>query len=85
MPPGCSTAAAVPEQPRPLQASQAPACLHSPHRQDADKLEPGAFYLDRRPQAKHLLFAGTKYSAADVDRLWAALELLAAPALPAAR
>lgn len=51
--------------------------------QDGDKLEPGGFYLDRHPQAKHLPLAGTKYGSADVDRLWAALEGMAAPALPA--
>ncbi|PSC75392.1 dehydrogenase reductase SDR family member 12 [Micractinium conductrix] len=50
--------------------------------QDATALQPGAFYLDRQPQAKHLPLSGTKYSAADVDRLWAALQPLAAPALP---
>jgi hypothetical protein len=31
--------------------------------QDASKLEPGAFYLDRVPQAKHLALSGTKYDA----------------------
>ena len=41
--------------------------------EDADKLQPGAFYLDRKPAAKHLPLAGTSYSAADVDRLWAEL------------
>ncbi len=53
--------------------------------QDAAKLEPGAFYLDRQPQAKHLTLAGTKYGAADVDALWRQLEAMAAPALPAAK
>jgi dehydrogenase/reductase SDR family protein 12 len=51
--------------------------------QDGGKLEPGAFYLDRRPQHKHLALAGTKYSAADVDALWIKLEGMAAPAMPA--
>lgn len=50
--------------------------------QDLDKLQPGGFYLDRQLQPKHLPLAGTKYSAADVDRLWEVLEKLAAPALP---
>ena len=50
--------------------------------QDSAKLQPGAFYLDRQPQPKHLALAGTKYSPADVDRLWAQLEAMAAPALP---
>ncbi|KAL4855323.1 Dehydrogenase/reductase SDR family member 12 [Chlorella vulgaris] len=51
--------------------------------EDGGKLEPGAFYLDRRPQHKHLALAGTKYSAADVDALWIKLEGMAAPAMPA--
>ena len=45
--------------------------------QDADNLEGGGFYLDRRPQAKHLLFGGTQYSAAQVDALWERLAALA--------
>lgn len=53
--------------------------------QDASQLQPGGFYLDRQPQAKHLALAGTKYGSADVDALWSALEALAAPALPAPR
>ena len=52
--------------------------------QDSDKLEPGAFYLDRRPQAKHLALAGTRYTPAQVDTLWARLEAMAAPAVPPA-
>lgn len=52
--------------------------------QDMDKLQPGAFYLDRQPHSKHLPLSGTKYTSADVDRLWEALEKLAAPALPSA-
>lgn len=38
--------------------------------EDVEKLEGGGFYLDRKPQAKHLSFAGTHYSSADVDKLW---------------
>lgn len=34
-----------------------------------DRIERGAFYLDRKPQSKHLPFAGTKYSEADVSVL----------------
>eukprot|EP00775_Hariotina_reticulata_P012698 gene12698-12829_t len=30
--------------------------------EDASKLEPGAFYLDRQPQQKHLSLAGTNHS-----------------------
>lgn len=52
--------------------------------QDMEKLEPGAFYLDRSPQAKHLALAGTRYAPAAVDRLWERLGEMAAPALPAA-
>lgn len=52
--------------------------------QDAAKLQPGAFYLDRQPQPKHLPLAGTKYTAADVDALWRQLEAMATPAMPAA-
>lgn len=41
--------------------------------QEARKLEPGAFYLDRAPQAKHLTLSGTQYpdsaAAALVDKL----------------
>jgi len=29
--------------------------------QDASKLQPGAFYLDRAPAAKHLTLSGTSY------------------------
>lgn len=43
---------------------------------------PPSLLLLLRLQAKHLPLSGTKYSAADVDRLWAALQPLAAPALP---
>lgn len=62
----------------PAGLSALPACSA----QDLDKLQPGGFYLDRHLQPKHLPLAGTKYSAADVDRLWEVLEKLAAPALP---
>ena len=41
--------------------------------QDPSKLENGGLYLDRQVQAKHLWLGGTKYSEADVDRLWARL------------
>jgi hypothetical protein len=49
--------------------------------QDADKLEGGAFYLDRAPQVKHLRWAGTEYE----DSAAAALvdSLLALAGLPA--
>jgi len=30
--------------------------------QELSKLEPGAFYLDRHPQQKHISFGGTAYS-----------------------
>ncbi|KAI7842490.1 hypothetical protein COHA_003844 [Chlorella ohadii] len=53
--------------------------------EDDSKLQPGGFYLDRQPQAKHLPLAGTSYSSADVDRMWTALAQLAAPALPHAQ
>ncbi|GLI68163.1 hypothetical protein VaNZ11_012502 [Volvox africanus] len=42
--------------------------------QDASALQPGAFYLDRAAQPKHLRFAGTQYSKQQVDELWSALE-----------
>ncbi|KAF8067317.1 DHRS12 [Scenedesmus sp. PABB004] len=45
--------------------------------EDAAKLQPGAFYLDRAPQAKHLLLGGTGYSAADAAELWKRLTQLA--------
>lgn len=38
--------------------------------QDQDKLEPGAFYLDRAPRPKHLPLGGTGYNDKDVDTLW---------------
>jgi dehydrogenase/reductase SDR family protein 12 len=52
--------------------------------EDAGKLQPGAFYLDRRQQPKHLPLGGTSYSGADVDVLWQKLEAMALPALPVA-
>ncbi|KAG2452436.1 hypothetical protein HYH02_002679 [Chlamydomonas schloesseri] len=42
--------------------------------QDPTKLQPGAFYLDRTVQPKHLPLAGTAYDTAAVDTLWRALE-----------
>ncbi|GFH23789.1 uncharacterized protein HaLaN_21466, partial [Haematococcus lacustris] len=41
--------------------------------QDPAKLQPGGFYLDRAPQAKHLTLGCTQYSAKEVDRLWSQL------------
>jgi hypothetical protein len=41
--------------------------------EDPAKLQEGAFYLDRKPAAKHLPLAGTSHSSADVDRLWSKL------------
>lgn len=40
---------------------------------DAESLEPGALYLDREAQVKHLFMAGTHYKPAAVDTLWAEL------------
>ena len=42
--------------------------------EDVDKLDNGAFYLDRKPAAKHLPLAGTGYTTADTDRLWSTLQ-----------
>ncbi|MEW5311727.1 MAG: hypothetical protein WDW38_003415 [Sanguina aurantia] len=42
--------------------------------QSPDKLEPGAFYLDRAPQTKHLPLGGTQYSKEEVDTLVKTLE-----------
>lgn len=42
--------------------------------QDASALQPGAFYLDRTPQPKHLRFAGTEYGKQQVEQLWGTLE-----------
>jgi hypothetical protein len=49
--------------------------------QDDAKLVPGAFYLDRAPQEKHLSWGlgSTKYSTRDVDQLWANLLAVAKP------
>ena len=44
--------------------------------EDVDKLDNGAFYLDRNPAAKHLPLAGTGYSAADLDKLWSTLQAM---------
>ena len=46
--------------------------------ESADKLESGAFYLDRKPQSKHLPLGGTKYSAEEASKLIAALDALIA-------
>ncbi|KAG2424345.1 hypothetical protein HXX76_014554 [Chlamydomonas incerta] len=42
--------------------------------QDPAQLQPGAFYLDRSVQPKHLPLAGTAYDKSAVDALWRALE-----------
>jgi dehydrogenase/reductase SDR family protein 12 len=39
--------------------------------EEARQLQPGAFYLDRQPQAKHLTLGGTKYSKAQAAELYA--------------
>ncbi|PNH05887.1 Dehydrogenase/reductase SDR family member 12 [Tetrabaena socialis] len=41
---------------------------------DGSALEPGAFYLDRAVQPKHLSLSGTQYGKDKVDELWAGLE-----------
>lgn len=38
--------------------------------EDGSKLQPGAFYLDRQPQAKHLTLGGTKYSKQEAAELY---------------
>ena len=38
--------------------------------EDGAKLQPGAFYLDRAPQAKHLTLGGTRYSSAQAADLY---------------
>ena len=49
--------------------------------QDQAKLQGGAFYLDRQPQAKHLPLTGTGYSERQADQLWNTLErMVQAPA-----
>jgi hypothetical protein len=45
--------------------------------QDESKLQPGAFYLDRSPQAKHLTLGGTHYSPQQAAELWGKLMQLA--------
>lgn len=56
-----------------------PLCTSIPQlrKQDAAKLEGGAFYGDRAVQAKHLSMGFTSYSKADVDKLWANMEKMA--------
>jgi dehydrogenase/reductase SDR family protein 12 len=41
--------------------------------EEASKLQPGAFYLDRQPQTKHLTLGGTKYSKEQPAELYAKL------------
>lgn len=48
---------------------------------DKEKLEPGAFYLDREAQSKHLPFGGTGYTEADVETLIKKLDVMIKPAL----
>lgn len=43
---------------------------------DAAALQPGAFYFDRAPNAKHLAFGGTKYTSEQVDALWERLQAM---------
>lgn len=38
--------------------------------EDSTTLQPGAFYLDRQPQAKHLTLGGTKYSKQEAAELY---------------
>lgn len=38
--------------------------------EDGSKLQPGAFYLDRQPQVKHLTLGGTKYSKQEAAELY---------------
>jgi len=53
----------------------------------ADALQPGAFYLDRAPAAKHLPLARTHYGEKEVDALWERLTALldASPDVAAAQ
>ena len=44
--------------------------------QDASNLEPGGYYLDRKPQTKHLWGGGTAYKAQDAKKLWDSLSQL---------
>lgn len=48
--------------------------------QDEAKLQLGAFYLDRSPQAKHLTLGGTHYSPQQAAQLWE--QLMAMAGLP---
>lgn len=41
--------------------------------EDASKLQPGAFYLDRQPQTKHLTLGGTRYSSEQAAELYGTL------------
>lgn len=62
----------------------------TPPTQEASKLQPGAFYLDRTPQPLHLRWAGTSYTPQQVDTLYtnllakAGLQPAPAPAVAAA-
>ena len=38
--------------------------------QNESKLQPGAFYLDRSPQSKHLTWGGTAYGADKAEQLY---------------
>eukprot|EP00877_Chromochloris_zofingiensis_P002376 jgi/Chrzof1/12139/Cz06g22190.t1 len=48
--------------------------------QDQDKLQPGAFYLDRAPQPKHLSLAGTQHTPQQAAELYDKLLRLAGTA-----
>ena len=50
--------------------------------EDPAELQEGAFYLDRKPAAKHLPLAGTTYSSADVERLWSKLAAMVDAPMP---
>ncbi len=49
---------------------------------EAKSLEPGAFYLDRAPQSKHLPLAATGYSKEEAETLIKKLDVLSKPAIP---
>jgi len=49
--------------------------------QDKGKLEPGALYLDRQIQSKHLPLGGTSYTEAQVSSLIKKLDVMIQPAL----
>ncbi|GFR41790.1 hypothetical protein Agub_g2553 [Astrephomene gubernaculifera] len=53
--------------------------------QDASRLQPGAFYLDRAPQPLHLPLAGTQYGMQQVDAMWAQLQGMCAGKLQPVR